>query len=93
MSLYDFGQEFSEYIVEVFRNGNHNLLKKCFLAIENLCSDSDEYLSNTGHVGFVEALLILRSHKNIELDAFDEWMGKKSKIFWYQMHEYFTKDK
>lgn len=90
VSIYTVAQEFSEFIVDLYAKGDSGALERAFCEIENIAKNGSEYISNAAYVGFIEGVLVLRSHKGIPLNAFDEWLGKSSKEFWYEMHEFFT---
>ncbi|WP_445356230.1 hypothetical protein ACJJI5_10535 [Microbulbifer sp. EKSA008] len=89
-SLYEVASEFSRCIIEQFGCGNQEFLKDAFYLIEKLGNHPDEGISECAMVGFVEGVLMLRSHEGIELNAFDSYLGKNSKEFWYGMHDFFT---
>lgn len=90
ISVYTVAQEFSEYILDLYTKGDSSALEKAFREIENVAQNGSEYMSNAALVGFIAGVLILRSHKGIPLDAFDGWLGRVSKKFWYGMHDFFT---
>ena len=89
-SLYEVASEFSECVISQFNHSNEEFLKNAFTFMEDLGKHPNEEISNCAMVGFVEGVLILRSHKGIDLDAFDLYLGKNSKEFWYGMHNFFT---
>jgi hypothetical protein len=90
ISIYAVAQEFSEYIIDLYTKGDAGALARAFREIENVAQNGSEYMSNAAYVGFIEGVLMLRSHKGIPLNSFDEWLGKGSSEFWYEMHEFFT---
>lgn len=91
ITLYSTASEFSEYIINLFNKNETEKLSKAFSEIELMEKNGSEYIANVAFVGFIEGVLILRSHKGIPLNAFDEWLGENSKKFWYGMHDFFTK--
>jgi len=91
ISLYSVASEFSEYVINLYHEKETEKLKKAFSEIELLSINGSEYISEVALVGFIEGILILRSHEGIALDAFDSWLGESSKEFWYGMHDFFTK--
>ena len=93
ISLYSYATKFSAYVIKLFQTEKYNELKKAFDEIEILCLSKSHYISEVAHVGFVEGILMLRSHKGISLDAFDSYLGESSKEFWYEMHDFFTSGK
>jgi hypothetical protein len=88
--LYEVASEFSQCVIKQFNYGNEEFLKSAFNHIEELGEHPNEEISNCAMVGFVEGVLMLRSHKGIALNAFDSYLGNNSKEFWYGMHKFFT---
>ena len=89
-SLYEVASEFSRCVIEQFRYGNKQFLRDAFDLVEELGKHPNEEISECAMVGFVEGVLILRSHEKISLNAFDSYLGENSREFWYAMHEFFT---
>ncbi len=83
ITLYLVATEFSKYIINLFIGYETDKLHKAFSEVELMASNSSEYVSEVALVGFIESILALRSHKGIPLNAFDAWLGKSSKKFWY----------
>jgi len=90
INLYSFAQEFSEFVITLYQKNKTDELKVAFYEIEQLANSDSEYISNVALVGFIEGILMLRQHKGIPLEAFDEWLGVSSREFWYGMHDFFT---
>ena len=91
ITLYLVATEFSKYIMSLFINYETDKLRKAFFEVELMASNSSEYVSEVALIGFIESILVLRSHKGIPLNAFDAWLGESSKKVWYLMHDFFTK--
>lgn len=90
LNLYDVAFSFSPYVIEQYEAGNFTLLKEAFKFIEEMGSHPNESISNCAMVGFVEGILFARNHEGIALEAFDNYLGKESKAFWYEMHGFFV---
>lgn len=89
-SLYELASVFSRFAIEQFKCGNQEFLKNSFNLIEELGGHSDESVSECAMVGFIEGVLMRRSHEGIELSVFDPYLGTRSREFWYCMHDFFT---
>lgn len=88
--LYEVASVFSQSVIEQFHHGNHQFLLEAFTLIEKLESHPNENISECAMVGFIEGVLMLRSHEGIALNAFDAYLGLKSRNYWYAMHDFFT---
>lgn len=89
-SLYEVASEFSICAIEEYKCDNREFLREAFALIEKMGDHPDTEISNCAMVGFIEGILILRSHEDIALDAFDSYLGTNSRDFWYGMHNFLT---
>lgn len=88
--VYDVAHVFAKYLIDLYDKRDTETLARAFREIESVAQNGSRHMSEVALVGFIEILLMLRSHKGIPLDAFDEWLGQSSKEFWYDMHRFFT---
>jgi hypothetical protein len=88
--IYEVGQILSECVIEAYLEKDFEFVKATLLEVELVAENGSAHMSEFAQVGIIESILMQRSHKNIPLNSFDDWLGNLSKNFWYGMHDFFT---
>ena len=90
--IYEVGQIFSECVVDAYIEKDFEFVNAALSEVELFAQNGSEHLSEFALVGIIESILMQRSHRKISLNAFDQWLGRSSKDFWYCMHNFFAEN-
>jgi hypothetical protein len=79
--------EFATFIVDAYARHDLEPISAAFDAIEQLLDEGDEEVRTAASIGFLEDIQNISSHRPFGAAVFVQWLGPKSKAYWADIEE------